>query len=92
MPPSMGSQRVGHDLVTERPPPITKYRVTEATQIMSALSLMLTADHLDTFPSKLPGSSEEFSLEYMVALGWGRWEVVHPAHLERLANSKKLDN
>lgn len=88
--PSTGSHRVGHDLVTERPPPITKYKITEV--IMSRLPLILTADYQDTSPSKLPGSSEEFSLDYVVALGWGRWERVHPAHLEMLANWRKLDN
>lgn len=58
---------------------------------MSGLLLTLTADHQDTVPSKLPGSLEEFSLEDEVALGWGRWEGLHPAHLEKLANWKKLD-
>ena len=86
----MGSQRVGHNLVTERPPPITKYKITEV--VMSGLPLILTADYQDTFPSKLPGSLEEFSLEYVLAPGWGRWEGVHPAHLERLANWRELDN
>ena len=59
---------------------------------MSGLPLILTADYQDTSPSKLPGSLEEFSLDYVVALGWGRWEGVHPAHLEMLANWRKLDN